>query len=126
MRRIGSKLVIPSPLFSEECLSCAHRYHQFEPVTPNSKTKEAFILDSLIRLLLGRILDMSSPTNSDGEAVASTSNPENPFLDPVVNPIDDLVLFDIDSVDLPKGYFLSPFFIGMMTASGLAVAAVSI
>ena len=66
---------------------------------------------------------MSQP-GSDSEAVAST-NPEKPSLDPVVSPVNDVVAFDIDSADLPKGYFISPFFIGTMTASGLAVAAVS-
>jgi len=69
---------------------------------------------------------MSSPTRSDGEAVASTSSSENPPLDRVVDPIDDLVTFDIDSVDLAKGYFLSTFFIGTTTASGSVVAAVSL
>jgi len=67
---------------------------------------------------------MSHPTSSDGEAIASTSNPEKPTLDPVVNPIHDLATLDIDSADLPEGYFVSPFFIGTMIASGLAVAAV--
>ncbi|KAE9382147.1 MFS general substrate transporter [Stipitochalara longipes BDJ] len=67
---------------------------------------------------------MSHPTKSDGEAVTSTSLNEKPSGEAVaVNPINDElgVLFDIDSTELPPGYFLTPFFIGTMVASGLAV-----
>jgi hypothetical protein len=67
---------------------------------------------------------MSHPASSDSEAVASTSLHEKPS-EPVVNPVSDVAIFDIDSADLPKGYFYSAFFIGTMTASGLAVTAVS-
>jgi hypothetical protein len=71
---------------------------------------------------------MSHPARSDGEAVASTSLNEKPSGDAVVvNPINDEpgVLFDIDSAELPPGYFLTPFFIGTMAAAGLAVMSVS-
>jgi len=62
---------------------------------------------------------MSQPASNDGDRVASTSNPGKTLLDHVVDPVNDLATFDIDLADLPKGYFLSPFFIGTMTASGL-------
>ena len=34
--------------------------------------------------------------------------------------------FDIDSEDLPKGYFLRPYFLGTLLASGLSMSAVRI
>jgi hypothetical protein len=39
---------------------------------------------------------VSHPASSDGEAVPSTSNPEKPYLNPVVNPVNDLATFDIE------------------------------
>jgi hypothetical protein len=33
---------------------------------------------------------------------------------------------DIDSEDLPKGYFLRPYFLGTLLASGLSMSAVRI
>ena len=65
---------------------------------------------------------MSHNATSDGEAVAPTALPEKISPDPVVA---DVKTFDIDSQDLPKGYYLSPLFIGTLIASGLSVMAVS-
>jgi hypothetical protein len=65
---------------------------------------------------------MSHNTTSDGEAVASTALPEKISPDPVVA---DVKTFDIDSQDLPEGYFRSPYFIGTLVAAGLSLSAVS-
>jgi hypothetical protein len=65
---------------------------------------------------------MSHNTGSDGEAIASTTLPEKTPQDLAVL---DVAIFDIDSQDLLKGYYRSPFFIGTLIASGLSVAAVS-
>ena len=43
---------------------------------------------------------------------------------PAINPAEDV--FDINSGDLPKGYFLRPYFLGTLLASGLSVSAVRI
>jgi len=64
---------------------------------------------------------MSDKAGSDGEAIAPTSLPEKVTPEPVVV---DVVTFDIDSQDLPKGYYRSPLFIGTLIAQGLSVAAV--
>jgi hypothetical protein len=58
----------------------------------------------------------------DGEAVVSTALPEKASPDPVVA---DVRTFDIDSQDLPEGYFRSPYFIGTLVAAGLSLSAVS-
>jgi hypothetical protein len=76
----------------------------------------------LILLLLHRTLDMSHNAIKDGEAVVSTALPEKASPDPVVA---DVKTFDIDSQDLPEGYFRSPYFIGTLVAAGLSLTAVS-
>lgn len=43
---------------------------------------------------------------------------------PAITHVETTAAFDIDSQDLPKGYFLRPFFIGTLIASGLSVSAV--
>jgi hypothetical protein len=67
-------------------------------------------------------LDMSHNPIKDGEAVVSTALPEKTSPDPVVA---DVRTFDIDSQDLPEGYFRSPYFIGTLVAAGLSLTAVS-
>jgi hypothetical protein len=68
---------------------------------------------------------MSHPTSSDGEAVAPTPLNEKPSVEPVVNTLAELQVFDIDAADLPPGYFRTPFFIGTVAAAGLAIMTVS-
>jgi hypothetical protein len=65
---------------------------------------------------------MSHNATSDGEAVAPTALAEKISPDPVVA---DVKTFDIDSQDLPEGYFRSPYFIGTLVAAGLSLSAVS-
>ena len=43
---------------------------------------------------------------------------------PAIDQAEDV--FDIDSEDLPKGYFLRPYFLGTLLASGLSMSAVRI
>jgi hypothetical protein len=68
---------------------------------------------------------MSHPGSSDGEVVASTSLNEKPSAEPVVSTLTELQVFDIDVAELPPGYFRTPFFIGTVVATGLAVMSVS-
>jgi hypothetical protein len=68
---------------------------------------------------------MSHPASSDGEAVASTALDEKPSAEPVVSTLTELQAFDIDAAELPEGYFRSPFFIGTVVATGLAIMSVS-
>jgi hypothetical protein len=78
---------------------------------------------------------MSHPANSDSEAVASTvldekappAVNEKHSAEPVthISALTDLQIFDIDAVELPDGYFRSPFFIGTVAATGLAIMSVS-
>ena len=65
---------------------------------------------------------MSHDTGSDAEAIASTTFPEKAPQDAVITALPG---FDIDSQDLPTGYYRSPLFIGTIIASGLSVMAVS-
>jgi hypothetical protein len=65
---------------------------------------------------------MSHNAISDGEAFASKALSEKASPDPVVA---DVRTFDIDSQDLPEGYFRSPYFIGTLVAAGLSLSAVS-
>jgi len=65
---------------------------------------------------------MSHNAGSDGEVVASTSFEEKAPHTVVIN---DVATFDINSQDLPKGYYHSPLFVGTLIASGLSVMAVS-
>lgn len=67
-------------------------------------------------------LDMSHNTSSGGRANASTTLREKLSQDPVII---EIVIFDINSQDLPKGYYRSPLFIGTIIASGLLVMAIS-
>jgi MFS family permease len=64
---------------------------------------------------------MSHPASSDSKVVAPTSLNEKPTVEPVVSTLTELQAFDIDAADLPPGYFLTPFFIGTVAASGLAM-----
>jgi hypothetical protein len=65
---------------------------------------------------------MATNSSSDGEhAVTSTEHEKQGHL-PVVQQVE--AAFDIDAHDLPKGYFLRPFFLGTLIASGLSVSAV--
>ncbi|KAN0099069.1 MFS general substrate transporter [Hyaloscypha variabilis] len=63
---------------------------------------------------------MSHHPSSDAEAIASTTPPEKDGSDAVIT---ELVPFDIDSQDLPKGYFYSPLFLGTLAAAGLSLMA---
>jgi hypothetical protein len=54
---------------------------------------------------------MSHNAGSDGDAFASTTLPETTPQDLVVA---DVATFDIDSQDLPKGYYRSPLFVGTL------------
>jgi hypothetical protein len=65
---------------------------------------------------------MSHNASGHVEAVASTALPEKTSPDPIVA---DVRTFDIDSQDLPEGYFRSPYFIGTLVAAGLSLSAVS-
>jgi hypothetical protein len=65
---------------------------------------------------------MSRHTDSDAGAIGSMIAPEKGGHDAVIT---DFRVFDIDSQDLPKGYFRSPLFLGTLTAAGLSVMAVS-
>jgi hypothetical protein len=75
-----------------------------------------------VLLLPHQTLDMSHNTSSDAEAIASTTFPEKTPQDAVITALPGR---DIDSQDLPKGYYRSPLFIGTLIASGLSVMAVS-
>jgi hypothetical protein len=70
-------------------------------------------------------MNMSHNARSDAGAISSTALPEKTLQDLVVA---DVAGFDhdIDSRDLPKGYYGSPLFVGTLIASGLSVMAVSI
>jgi MFS family permease len=59
-------------------------------------------------------------SNSDAEHVATPTDPEKETQSHVVQQLGAEGTFDIDAHDLPKGYFLSPSFIGTMLAVGLA------
>jgi hypothetical protein len=65
---------------------------------------------------------MSHNAASDGDAFASTTLPEKTPQDLAVA---DVATFDIDSQDLPKGYYRSPLFVGTLIASDLSVMVVS-
>jgi hypothetical protein len=60
-----------------------------------------------------------SPNSSNNSDEAVTSTGDKAIADHVE------ASFDIDRQDLPKGYFLRPFFVGTLIASGLSVSAVS-
>jgi len=66
---------------------------------------------------------MSIQSSSDSKNVAITTEEKNTVQTPVTNRAE--AVFDIDSQDLPKRYFLRPFFLGTLIASGLSVTAVS-
>jgi hypothetical protein len=63
-------------------------------------------------------------SNSDAEHVATPTDPEKETQSHVVQQLGAEGTFDIDAQDLPKGYFLSPSFIGTMLAVGLAFVGV--
>jgi len=65
---------------------------------------------------------MSRLTGSDAKAMPSVTAPEKGGHDAIFT---DFGVFDIDSQDLPEGYFHSPLFLGTLTAAGLSVMAVS-
>lgn len=65
---------------------------------------------------------MSHDTSGNAEAIASMTPPEKDAPEAVIT---DLLSFDIDSEDLPEGYFRSPLFLGTLAAAGLSVMAVS-
>jgi hypothetical protein len=105
-------------------------------VTANFETEEASVLNfSESCYCSSEFWNMSHPASSDGEAVASTTLDEKASTavnekhsaEPVTNisALTDLQIFDIDAVELPDGYFRSPFFIGTVAATGLAIMSVS-
>ncbi|KAE9371756.1 fungal trichothecene efflux pump [Stipitochalara longipes BDJ] len=59
-------------------------------------------------------------STSDAEQIATPIDHEKEGHSPVVQQVAGEGTFDIDAHDLPKGYFLSPSFIGTMLAVGLA------
>jgi len=63
-------------------------------------------------------------STSDAEHVSTPTDPEKEGHAPVVEQVAADGSFDIDAHDLPKGYFLSPSFIGTMLAVGLAFVGV--
>jgi hypothetical protein len=65
---------------------------------------------------------MSHHPSSDVEAISSPTPPEKDGSDAAIT---ELVPFDIDSQNLPKGYFYSPLFLGTLAAAGLSLMAVS-
>lgn len=64
-------------------------------------------------------------STSNTEHVATPTDHEKEGRSPVVQQVAAEPAFDIDAHDLPKGYFLSPSFIGTMLAVGLAFVGVS-
>jgi hypothetical protein len=67
---------------------------------------------------------MSPKSSSDGNVdLTSTTQEKDAGPQHSVRNVD--TVFNIDSGDLPKGYFLRPFFIGTLIASGLSIAAAS-
>jgi hypothetical protein len=65
---------------------------------------------------------MATHSSSDGEHVVTSTEHDEKTLSPEVQQVE--AAFDIDANDLPKGYFLRPFFLGTLLASGLSVSAV--
>ena len=71
---------------------------------------------------------MANTSGSNSEHIVSITaehhDLEKKVHSPIIKPV-EMPPFDIDSHDLPKGYFLTPNFIGTMVAAGLALAGVS-
>jgi len=63
-------------------------------------------------------------STSDAEHVSTPIDPEKEGHSPVVEQVVGDGTSEIDAHDLPKGYFLSPSFIGTMLAVGLAFVGV--
>lgn len=59
--------------------------------------------------------------SSDGDPVVTTTDSEKAVPSPVVSQVEGN--FGIDSHDLPKGYFLRPYFLGTLVACGLSMSA---
>ncbi len=64
-------------------------------------------------------------STSDGEHAVTPTDHEKDGHSPVVQQVEAEAAFDIDAHDLPKGYFLSPSFLGSMLAVGLALTGVN-
>jgi len=65
---------------------------------------------------------MATNSSSDGEHAIPTRERDEKTHSQEVHPVE--AAFEIDAHDLPKGYFLRPFFLGTLLASGLSVSAV--
>jgi hypothetical protein len=65
---------------------------------------------------------MATNSSSDRDRAVTPTKHEEQGHSPVVQQIE--AAFDINAHDLPKGYFLRPFFLGTLLASGLSVSAV--
>jgi len=65
---------------------------------------------------------MATNSSSDGELATPTREHDEKTRSPEVHTVE--AAFDIDANDLPNGYFLRPFFLGTLLASGLSVSAV--
>ena len=68
---------------------------------------------------------MAPNSGSDREAQVAAIEQEKGRESPVVNNREVEAVFDIDSQDLPSGYYLRRFFLGTLIASGLSMSAVS-
>jgi hypothetical protein len=68
---------------------------------------------------------MSHHPSSDSDVATTNIQHDEKIREPKTSVRHVEAAFDIDSEDLPKGYFLRPFFIGTLIASGLSVSAVS-
>lgn len=65
---------------------------------------------------------MGTDSTGDGEHAVTPTASEKEVHTAVVQ--QDEAASDIDAKDLPKGYFLRPYFIGTLIASGLSVSGV--
>ena len=68
---------------------------------------------------------MSHHQSSDGDGATTDIQRDEKHHEPNTSVRHVEATFDIDSEDLPKGYFLRPRFIGTLLASGFSVSAVS-
>jgi hypothetical protein len=66
---------------------------------------------------------MATNSSSDGEHAVAPIEHDEKAHSHAVQQVD--AALDVDYNELPRGYFLRPFFLGTLLASGLSVSAVS-
>lgn len=84
-------------------------------VLSESETNISFIIKNL------EFYFIMSPLSTNASAEMEVTAAEKPEVSHISH-VEGA--FNVDSQDLPKGYFLRPFFIGTLIASGLSVSAV--